>query len=173
MKYFTERLWRDINSPNSKIAAKASRTWDRNVKAYEAQLEVLLPAMSRRNRCFWSDYVHRLHDGAMARVIVGDAAMADALEKWPKSSRTDVMIEVTDWDGFLYTLKYKSIEAIDMRLRRGEDRLEGTLFEDWGYSELTAEDGGLLRHSILFSTFSEISIVFGGFSYTRARLAKT
>jgi hypothetical protein len=91
------------------------------------------------------------------------------LRKRPRSWRSGVMIEVVGWDGLLYTLKYKSIEAVDMRLRDGDGDSAGTLFERWGYSELTDEGGDAFRHSILFSSGSEMSIVFKRFSYTRKR----
>lgn len=173
MKYFTEGLWRDASSVRESVARKANRMWARNMKAYEAQLDGLLPAMGKRNQRFWSEYVYCLHDGRVARISVGDAVAAEPLRDRTRTLRSAAVIEIVGWDGFLYTLKYKSIEAVDMRLRHGECSLEGTLFDDWGYSELTPEGGGLLRHSILFATGSEMSIVFGRFSYVRVKLAKT
>lgn len=114
--------------------------------------------------------MYRLHDGTVVRVAVGDAVGADVLRKQPRSWRTGVTIEVIDWDGFLYALKYAAIEAVDMRLREGDGYSRGTVFDQWGYSELTAEGADAFRHSILFATGSEISIVFRRFSFTRKRL---
>lgn len=172
MRYFTEKLWREFNSLDPKIVSTVDEAWAQNMRAYEAQLESLIPRMGKRNRRFWSDYVYRLHDGYVVRIAVGDALAADVVCKRPRSWRSGAIIEIVGWDGFLYTLKYMAIEALDMCLRDGGDPSAGTLFEQWGYSELTAEHDAAFRHSILFASGGEVSIVFNRFSYQRAKLPK-
>lgn len=171
MKYFTSKLWSEISGWNSEVASKACRSWDGSVKAYEVQFQQVLPPFSKRNQVFWKKYVYDLHDGPLIRITVGDAVEVDILGKLPKSWRTSATIEVIDWGGhWLYTLKYRSIQTIDANFVDSE-LTSGTIFEDWGYSELLQEEEGVFRHSILFPTGSEISIVFKGFNYSRKKLS--
>lgn len=84
------------------------------------------------------------------------------------------MIEVADgYRCTLCTLQYGEVQAVDARLREGGWSSGGTVFYTWGYDELTAEGPDAFRHSILFATGSELSIVFKRFSYTRRRLPKS
>ena len=174
MQYFTWKLMSEINSTEPDVVAKAQRTWDRNVAAYEKQLEQLLEHFSEHQQRFWRDYAYHLHDGTVFQMALGDALQTDVPAVLPRSRGNDGAIEVVDGDGaWLYELKYSRIEAVDARLRGAAGGPNGMLLERWLYSELTAEGPVAYRHSILFSTGSELSVVFKRFSYSRKKLPKS
>jgi len=152
--------------------ALANKAWGRNHTAYLAQLQPLLDRSNNRNRRFWNGDEHRLHDGSVVKLTLGDAIGADLIGGRPRFSSTSMIIEVVEWGGKVCTLKYGQIEAIDARFRTCGWSWGGTVFETWGYDELTAEGADAFRHSILFSCGSELSIVFKRFSYARKRLPK-
>lgn len=174
MQYFTWKLMSEINSTEPDVVAKAQRTWDRNVAAYETQLESLLEHFSAHQQRFWRDYAYHLHDGAVVDIALGDAVQTDVPAVLPRSHGSGVAMEVTDGTGaWLYELKYAGIEAVDARLRGAAGGPNGTLFARWLYSELTREGPVAYRHSILFSTGSELSVAFKRFNYSRKKLPKS
>jgi len=171
MQYFTWKLMSEIRSSDPEVVAKAQRTWDRNVAAYEAQLEPLLERFSEHQRQFWRDYVYHLHDGTVMAVTLGDAVPTEIPAGLPRSRGSGMEMKVTDHSGvWLYEFKYGGIEAVDARLRGAAGGPNGTLFDRWLYSELTREGPVAYRHSILFSTESELTVAFKRFSYTRKKL---
>ncbi len=174
MQYFTWKLMSEINSSDPEVVAKAQRTWDRNVAGYEKQLELLLEHFSEHQQRFWRDHAYHLHDGTVFQITLGDALETDVPVVLSRSPGSGVAIDVTDGTGaWLYELKYAGIEAIDARLRGAAGSFDGTLLERWLYSELTGEGPVAYRHSILFSTGSELSVVFKRFSHSRKKLARS
>ncbi|MEN6428034.1 MAG: hypothetical protein ABFE13_21995 [Phycisphaerales bacterium] len=172
MRFFTWKLWEQVNSNSDAVSTRADDAWMRNHKAYDAQLRPLLARFSKRNRRFWSGDAVDLHDGQVVRVTIGDAVNADVFADWPKSWRTCAEIEVADRGARMHcVLRYGQVEAVDARLREGGWSYGGTVFDTWGYHELTAEGADTFRHSILFATGGELSIVFKRFSYVHRRLA--
>jgi hypothetical protein len=173
MQFFTWKLWRQMNCGSDEAFALANEAWARNHQAYQAQLRPLLDRFNKRNRRFWNGDEHHLHDGGVVRLTLGDAVGADLAAGRPQLSHSSMIIEVIEWGGKLCILKYGQIEAIDARFRTCGWSWGGTIFETWGYDELTQEGADAFRHSILFSCGSEVSIVFKRFSYTRRRLPKS
>ncbi|MBN2130351.1 MAG: hypothetical protein JW741_12685 [Sedimentisphaerales bacterium] len=174
MQYFTWKLMSEINSSDHDVVARAQRTWDRNVAAYEEQLELLLEHFSEHQQQFWRDYAYHLHDGTVFQMMLGDVLQTNVPAVLPRLRGSGAAIEVTDGTGaWLYELKYAGIEAVDARLRGAAGGPNGTLLERWLYSELTREGPVAYRHSILFSTGSELSVVFKRFNYSRKKLPKS
>lgn len=168
MKYFTTRLWNGVNNPRT--ARRVVRQWVRNTRAYQAQLETLLPSFSERNRLFWGKHVYHLHDGTIVQFSVGDAVGCDVAKARPRTWRTEVQMKVIDWDhALLCTLRYGEIQSVTFSARREEPRIQ-SIFDDWGYSELTRHPKGWLKHTILCSSGAEIEIVFNRFQYRRNRM---
>lgn len=170
MKYFTDRLWDQINDPDDEIREAALVKWEERKQAYQAQLGEILSTLNKRNSVFWSQYIYDLHDGTLVTLNIGDGVGIDVTRKPPRVWRSMARMDVIDWNRpWLYTLKYRGLLSIDTRFK-GDAAWEETMFENWGYSELTPEADGFFRHTILFSTGSQISLVFNQFSYTRQRL---
>lgn len=172
MQFFTWKLWEQMNSPCKEAFDLATEAWERNRQAYLLQLRPLLDRFSERNRQFWNGDEHHLHDGQIVRLTLGDAVGAALAAGRPRFSSTSLTIEVIEWGGKVCTLKYAQIEAVDARFRTNGWSWGGTVFETWGYDELTSEGADAFRHGVLFSSGSELSIVFRRFSYTRKRLPK-
>lgn len=165
MQFFTWKLWEQACSKDARDA------WDRNLKAYMAQLQPLLARFGERERRFWNGDGYDLHDGQVVRVVFGDAVGADLVAGWRRPWRSTGVIEVADGDKrTLYTLRYGDVQSVDARLREGGCSDGGTVFHTWGYDELTGEGADAFRHSILFSTGSELSIVFKRIRCIRKRL---
>jgi len=174
MQYFTWKLMSEINSSEPDVVARAQRTWDRNVAAYEKQLGLLLGHFSEHQQRFWRDYAYHLHNGTVFQMTLGDALQTDVTIGPPRPRDKGAAIEVADGAGaWLYELKYSRIEAVDARLRGAAGGPNGTLLERWLYSELTTEGPVAYRHSILFSSGSELSVVFKRFNYSRKKLPKS
>ena len=170
MRYFPWKLWEQLNSRNDRTSEKADKAWRLNSEAYDAQLRPLLKRFSRRNQRFWNGDLHHLHDGCIVAFIIGDALGVNVQAQRPKLWRTSATIEVVEWGTrMLCKLKYDQVQAVEAKLRDGGWSSGGTVFETWGYDELTAEGPDAFRHSILFATGSELSIVFKRFSYRRQR----
>ncbi len=161
-----------MNSRNDRTSRKAAdRAWRENCRAYEAQLRPLLERFNGRNQRFWNGDLHHLHDGCIVAIRIGDAPGVNLQAGRRKSWRTSATIEVVEWGTrMLCQLKYGQVQAVEARLREGGWSSGGTVFETWGYDELTAEGPDAFRHSILFATGGELSIVFKRFSYQRQRL---
>lgn len=171
MQFFTWKLWEQLNSRRTEVAEKSDEAWSRNCKAYRRQLQPLLARFGERERRFWNGDTYRLHDAYVVRVAFGDAVGADLVAGGRRPWRSSGVIEVAGSDNrTLYILQYGKVQAVDARLREGGWSYGGTVFDTWGYHELTAEGADAFRHSIVFSTGSELSIVFKRFRCTRKRL---
>jgi hypothetical protein len=173
MKYFTKELWTGANSADKDVRSRTDRIWKRNCARYFAVLKRLAPRLGARNGKFFTD--HSLHDGSLLRFLARDWPVSVLRGRWAPTSRTGVEIAALSFDErpAIYHLKYAGIEGIDVRT--GDDLFPrgDSTFQHWGYDELLPEGKGLFRHSILFSTGTEVSVVFRRFSFSRIAASKS
>ncbi len=172
MKYFTMEMWRAFNKDFRKDAP-ADRLWKANGRRYRRQLARILPRLSKRAAPFFTR--HGLHDGMLLRFSTGDA-VEHALPTYPSfrgRPRTPVVLTVAEgYSHRMYTLRYDDVQSIDLRAEVIAWDKGDSLFGDWGYDELTAQGAEHLRHSILFSTGTELSIVFRRFAFRTERIRR-
>jgi len=169
MNYFTAQLWRDINSPRSKVATEE---WDRNLERYRQQLNAILPKLGTRARQFFRSV--SLHDGTLTRMEVGD--QIDNVEStWEggnvNSRKTGVRLIVLSAEGDqTFKLEYKDISRVELSFP-GEKLFPAGRwpnFGDWGYDEVSEVCDGVFRHEVLFSSGATILIEFEKFTFTKS-----
>ena len=141
--------------------------WQRCLKAYMDQLELLRPRLSKRAHQFFSTV--SLHDGTLLSLSVGDAVDAqlpDSQSLSRNARKTKVVIKVLNYEqDSLYTLRFDGISRllIDAPIAN-EVR---PVIDDFLYAELTAVDESHLRYEILFSSGTTVAIEFKRFSFER------
>lgn len=171
VKYFTARMWASLQTVDPVAFKRADRSWERAFARYKVQLKPLLLRLGSGPARFFTH--HSLHDGKLLRACVGDAVAQGVTPRSPVRPGTTVQLDVMVGypKPFLYHLRYEGIESFDIKPDRSRfPSGEGSLFGDWGYDELTPEGKASLRHSVLFASGTELSVVFKGFRFKRQRM---
>jgi len=173
MKYFTPKLWKSLNG-SSRVSAL--KTYNRQLSAYQRQLEVVLPKLAVTARTFFHD-ICLLHDATLVRMSVGDCIDASDYDlrnfrvKARTASAKFLVLAASGED--TYSLNYDGVQRIEVNLP-GKLKLfpigQSTNFGDWGYDELTSTENGLFRHEVLFSSGATIAIDFARFTFQRKNL---
>lgn len=169
MRYFKKELWAGVN--NRDTCKKAYAQWQRNLERYIEQLEKLKPRLSKNALRFFTKV--SLHDATLLAFTVGDR-----VGRYPKNYnsfiknqlRTSVQIEALNYEqDKIYSLKYTGIKKVVFDYPSATPLFydRGNPIDDWGYDELTSAGKTYLRHEILFSSGTTVSIEFKHFSYQR------
>lgn len=167
MKYFTAELWAGWNSLDDRVSSAATRVHRRNIAAYERQLAILAPRLGRTGTFFLK---HSMHDASILALSIHDYPLRN-LGPRRVGSHSWVRINLLTGERvpFLYELVYDDIESIEISTRNNLFSLESSRFGDWGYDELLRKGKSAFRHNILFSTGTEVSIVFKKFRFRRMK----
>jgi hypothetical protein len=163
MKYFTPELWAALQG-EGEGGRKALKEWDRRGSRYLRQFQRIAPRLSVRAARFFTH--HSLHDGALLHACVGDEFSKGIGP--PERADTAVRMAVVIADSRRarrYDLSYRDVKEFNIQTDDSLFPLPNSVFASWGYDELLPEGKKYLRHQILFSSGTEISIVFGRFSF--------
>lgn len=158
MRYFTKELWASWQKGDFRDGKKA---WDGVLADYRAQLAAVAPRLGE-GASFFTD--HSLHDGALLRLSLSDWPAENLAAKGAMINRTGAELVVLAAEK-VYRLRYEGVAGFLIDGRNDLFGLPESRFGDWGYDELVAEGAELFRHSILFQTGTEVSLVFRGFSF--------
>ena len=181
MKYFTKRLWSDLQQPGD-IGLEASRRWDENAAAYVDELDSLRGRVPPDVFDFFKSA--DVHDGALIHLRIRDF---DPSAPRPGGEPDETGSDDGPWEGpYLltvelivcnsddrfdtqWTLIYGHIRRILVDFPTASPLFfdPGGGFEDWGYHELSDAGDGFLRHEVLFASGSVVLIEFRDVSVER------
>ena len=170
MKYFTQEMWWGLDPRKPAQFKKVAKKWDCNQAAYLKQLAVVAKALSKRNALFFTRQFTRmtLHDADFENICIKEIRPS----KSSSSTIRSVELTVTS-EGHRYRLRYADVSNIAIKTANPPCYPSGipmdVYFGDWGYDELTVHRNGTFQHSILFSCFTELSISFRKFSYSKEK----
>lgn len=166
MKYFTKQLWANLNLGDRESAKKASKQWERNMKAYWDHVERVLTKLSMTTQRFIKN-VH-LHDGSLASFEIHEPVKSTG-------KKQSNFIEIGVWHpekDYLYVLRYSHVRKCEVDYPSDTPLFsyEGCTFGEWGYDEFSLGKANFIRHEILFSSGATILIECRSFTYKRKSL---
>lgn len=167
MKYFTPDIWAGWQSDDDAVVRRAMQKWDRNLAAYRRHIHALAPRLGAAGRFFID---HSLHDGHLLSFHITDYPLKN-LRRRPRGYETAIVISVLGWVNdntpYVYCLRYDDILDVEIDAKNDLFAKLASRFGDWGYDELLRHGRTGFQHNILFSTGTEISIVFKRFRFRR------
>lgn len=167
MKYFKAEMWAGWNSNDDRRSDRAFRQWNRNLAAYKRSLPRLTKRLGRYGSFFLR---HSMHDARVISFNIHDYPLRN-LGPRPVGSHSWVTITLLTGDraAVLYELIYDDLRSIEVQTKNDLFSLESSRFGDWGYDELLPHGKTAVRHNILFSAGTEISICFGKFRFRKMK----
>jgi hypothetical protein len=167
MKYFTADMWGGVNVSDDRTSLAADRKWDRNLANYRRQLAVVAPKLGKAGSFFLK---HSMHDANVLSLNIHDYPLRN-LGPRRIGSHTWVRVYLLAWErvALIYELIYDDIQSIKIETRNDLFSLESSRFGDWGYDELLPKGRSAFQHNILFSSGTELTIVFKKFRFKRLK----
>lgn len=165
MRYFTKELW--SGAQGSGDTEENSNLWDRAIKEYREQLELLRPRVAPPVFDFFSSA--DIHDGELLEVRVVDgsrpAPIDEPARRWSRPTQFPVRVELSILDAYdklIWELSYSSLRrvVIDYPSAHPLFYSSGDGFGDLGYHELTDAGDGYFRHEVLFATGASLLFEF-------------
>lgn len=158
MKYFTKKLWIDIQNP--KKYKKAKMRWETAIIEYRNQFEQLRLRLPSNVYKFFNEI--SLHDGNLISLELNDVNNSCGLDNKEIKQPVCISMKILGSEDDMFILDYKSVIKFNINYSS-----ENPLFEyfsdsmgDIGYNELTKVNEDFLKHEFLFSTGSTIEVVF-------------
>lgn len=171
MKYFTKELWLAWNNQGPLDHDKAIEIGNEAFVRYRDELEQLRARLGSETYKFFTS--ENLHDGRILSFEVGDGINHKVGGSKPfdiNARQTAVRIRMVGANiDVLYTLSYKGIRKVvfDFPSDNPLFYAEGDNIGDWGYDEISALDEKYLRHEVLFSSGTSVTIEFKKFSFSK------
>ena len=141
MKYFTPKLYSDLNSRDVDVADVADSRWDQAEQEYEARLKEI--------RALLSDAAKTLADGICLHDV-------ELIQQWNDDS------QLVLWVGSAlsgYVLRYQLLEPPKLGVPRKSPPFSAQSVR-WLYDEIDTPRKGVYSHEILFSDGRELRVVF-------------
>ncbi|MHB1483565.1 MAG: hypothetical protein ACYCYI_02785 [Saccharofermentanales bacterium] len=140
MKYFTFKLWKQINDMNLIIRENANKEWVENIEKYSnkyKKVKLLLPSE------FIEVYENEFgfHDWEIEKIQI-----------LPDINSTIQMILQNN--GKMATIYYKNVKSFKIDIVPHIEK------EKWGYDEFSLINDDFVKHEILFLSGSIVSFIF-------------
>ena len=146
MKYFSSKLWRDINSPDSTTREKANSQWEENAAKYRDSFEIIKHKIPNHVLTV-IDRMNGFHD----YTISGFSAV--------ENSRMGYVCSLVLRSGERkFCLQMSGIKSIRIDIPSSQDCLRDGL--TWGYHEIATTDAKTIQLSILCDIENELSSEF-------------
>lgn len=156
MKYFTDELWRGINSESVEERESASTKWDNNLEEYCQIFEKIKKLLPKK---FLKIYMEQegFHDYNLKNfeIIHGEIGYRDPVA---------VSIVITNTE-HTWNISYNKIKKIAINYEQESDICERKRkkyrgFDDYGYDEFFQIDEKTLSHEILFASGATVLVYF-------------
>jgi len=158
MRFFTPELYAQFNSPDDRVADRASAAWEEALRAYREHLEAIRPAMPSQVRKLAQLC---LHDAEVLGFEQGLQSLFPVPEAFGPGPFWSALAIVFLWqDDTICSLVYLLWDPIRESAAR-EDWPFSKLRKHWLYDEVdVAADHRKFLHRILFSDGSVVEIPF-------------
>ena len=157
MRYFTDKLWSDINSESQEVREKANLQWEKNDEEYYKIFENVKEKLPKKFLKIYRQQ-YGFHDYELKNFeIIHD----DKGHKDPVAVNIIISNPEQTW-----SISYEKIKKIQINYELQPDifgrkrRREHRGFDNYGYNEFFEIDEKTLSHEILFASGATILVQF-------------
>lgn len=157
MRYFTDKLWSDINSESQEIREKANLQWQKNDEEYYKIFQKVKEKLPKRFlEIYGQQYGFHDYELKKFQIIHGDKGYKDPVA-------VNIIISNSEQT---WSISYEKIKKIEINYELHPDiferkrRREYMGFDDYGYNEFFEIDERTLSHEILFASGATILVYF-------------
>ncbi|NLJ19626.1 MAG: hypothetical protein GX429_00630 [Bacteroidales bacterium] len=148
MKYFTNKLWQQLNDENNDIRIEAEKQWNDNANLYSKVYNEVKSKLPKKFIIIY-EKEHGFHDWQIKNINI--------IQSDTKTKTINIEIAITN-SSKSYIISYKKIKIVKIGYQY--DNLIERGFDDWGYSEFLPFDDESISNEILFASGVSIFICF-------------
>lgn len=151
MRYFTDKLWDELNSQIPELKEEAKKHWVRNIDDYFQRFDLLKNRLSKNVYHFFkTDFLHDFNLLTL-EIVHGRIGIKNPV---------GVILVVCNGNE-TWKIIYKKVKKVSINYENENIRItERRGFDSWGYDELLDVDQDTLSHEILFASGATVLVHF-------------
>ena len=155
MKYFTKKLWSQINDIDENVRQQAQQVWSQNTQKYLQEFEKVRELFpSKFLRSFFSR--SELHDYVIQSILLTSH----------KKGKQSCQLQMENGDE-IFMIELCEVQRLHLNLASFDSCINGQL--RWGYCEFGTEDRGTLKMSVICDIENELNFEFKSIKFTVKR----